>query len=259
MSAFKVSVIEPQPYLEEVGEGPPVLLLHGWRTSSQLWLPIINHLKANFSVLAPDFPSFGQTPPPPAVWGVEQYARWIIDLLDSKGLSKVHVVGHSFGGRVAIKLAARWPQRVEKLVLTSSSGIRPARSPVYRFRVASFKTLRSVANARYIPASLRRWAQARVASSGSDDYRQATGIMRPTFVRIVNEDQRPDLGQIAAPTLLIWGERDDETPLRDGREMERLVPNAGLVVFSAATHYAYLEQSARFCRVLDAFFLAGQA
>jgi pimeloyl-ACP methyl ester carboxylesterase len=248
------AALEPRAHIERAGHGPAILLLHGWGTSAQLWRPVMGPLSASFSVLAPDLPGFGQTANPPAAWGVEDYARWVLALLDLHGLDRVHLVGHSNGGRVAIKLAAWWPERVEKLVLTSSAGIRPARSAAYRLRVASFKALRSLAGADIVPAGARRWAAARVAAGGSEDYRSATGTMRPTFVRIVNEDLRPDLRRIAAPTLLVWGDRDDATPLSDGQEMERLVADAGLVVFPGATHYAYLEQPARFCRVLEAFF-----
>lgn len=250
-----MTAIEPQPHVEEGGSGPPVLLLHGWGASSELWRPIMDHLSGGYSVLAPDLPGFGRTPGPPEGWDVARYARWVLALLDSRGLARVHVVGHSFGGRVAIKLAALWPERVDRLVLTSSAGIRPARSAAYRLRVASFKVMKSLAGAP-LPSGVRRRAAARVAASGSEDYRSATGTMRPTFVMVVNEDLRPDLRRITAPTLLVWGDRDGETPLRDGREMEATIPDAGLVVFEGAGHYAYLEQQWRFCKVLDAF-LAG--
>jgi pimeloyl-ACP methyl ester carboxylesterase len=251
--------VEPHPHVEEVGQGPAVLLLHGWGASSELWRTVAGHLADRFSTLAPDFPGFGRTAQPPAAWSVEDYAVWTLALLDRRGLDRVHVVGHSFGGRVAIKMASRWPERVERLVLTASAGIRPARSPMYHARVAAFKATRRLAGAPVVPAAARRWAAARVAASGSEDYRSATGTLVPTFVRVVNEDLRPDLRRIASPTLLVWGDRDDSTPLRDAREMERLVADAGLVVFPGAGHYAFLEQSARFCRVLDAFLPDGAA
>ena len=77
--------------------------------------------------------------------------------------------------------------------------------------------------------------------------------MRGTLVRIVNEDLRSLLPHLDLPVLLIWGDQDTETPIADGRLMERLIPDAGLVVFEGAGHYAYLEQAARFCRIVDVF------
>jgi pimeloyl-ACP methyl ester carboxylesterase len=81
--------------------------------------------------------------------------------------------------------------------------------------------------------------------------------MRATLVRLVNEDLRPLMPHIAAPTLLVWGDRDAETPVADAREMERLIPDSGVAVFEHAGHYAYLEQAERFCRVVDVFLAEG--
>jgi pimeloyl-ACP methyl ester carboxylesterase len=101
---------------------------------------------------------------------------------------------------------------------------------------------------------VREWAAAQVAKRGSADYQQASGTVRQSLVRVVNEDLRGLLPHIAAPTLLIWGENDADTPLSDGKMMERLIPDAGLVVFEGAGHYAYLEQPVRFCRIIETFF-----
>ncbi|MBF6591463.1 MAG: alpha/beta fold hydrolase, partial [Ktedonobacterales bacterium] len=179
---------------------------------------------------------------------------WVVDLLDSLKLPRVHIIGHSFGGRVAITLASQWPERVAKLVLTDAAGIRPKRTWRDHARVRSFKALRWLAHMPLTPPPLRRWATAAVARRGSPDYQQASGTVRASFVRVVNEDLRPLLPRIAAPTLLIWGDRDEDTPLADARLMERMIPDAGLVVFEGAGHYAYLEQSARFCHIVKTFF-----
>jgi pimeloyl-ACP methyl ester carboxylesterase len=90
-------------------------------------------------------------------------------------------------------------------------------------------------------------------TSGSEDYRNATPVMRDTLVRLVNEDLRHLLPNIKQPTLLIWGENDDSTPLSDGKAMEKLLPDGGLVVVKGAGHYCYLEQPSFVYRVLDSF------
>jgi pimeloyl-ACP methyl ester carboxylesterase len=174
--------------------------------------------------------------------------------MDWLGVERANLVGHSFGGRVAIKLAALHPERVARLVLTDAAGIRPQRDWRYHARVRSFKAMRSLAQWRYTPQSLREWAGAQVARQGSPDYKAASGTVRGSFVRVVNEDLRAHLPGIKAPTLLIWGDRDEDTPLADAQLMERLIPDAGLVVFEGAGHYAYLEQSGRFCVIVKQFF-----
>lgn len=246
--------LSPAPHLERQGTGFPVLLLHGWGTSSQLFQATIASLRGEFDVLAPDLPGFGATPPPPEPWSVQEYAVWVVALLDSLGIERAHVVGHSNGGRIAIRLAHQWPERVEKVVLTDSAGIRPPRTWRYYLRVRAFKVLRWAGKSAAVPRPIRAWAAARAAQSGSTDYQQASGVMRSTLVRLVNEDLRDELPHIQAPTLLIWGERDEDTPLAGGQLMEREIPDAGLVVFEGAGHFAYLEQSARFCHIVKTFF-----
>jgi pimeloyl-ACP methyl ester carboxylesterase len=202
---------------------------------------------------------------------VREYTAWLVALLDELGIERAHFVGHSFGGRVGIVLANEHPERVAKLVLTDSAGIRPRRTLAYYLKVYSYKLLRVLAQrpsstsdssssppslplSGLIPKPVREWAAAQVAKRGSADYQQASGTVRQSLVRVVNEDLRGLLPHIAAPTLLIWGENDADTPLSDGKMMERLIPDAGLVVFEGAGHYAYLEQPVRFCRIIETFF-----
>jgi pimeloyl-ACP methyl ester carboxylesterase len=124
---------------------------------------------------------------------------------------------------------------------------------MYRWRVATFKMLRAASNWLWLPAAVRDIAQRRAASRGSTDYRAASGTLRASMVRLVNADLRPQLSRLATSTLLIWGARDQETPLSDARDMERLIPDAGLVVFEGSGHFAYAEEPERFCRIVDVF------
>jgi pimeloyl-ACP methyl ester carboxylesterase len=100
---------------------------------------------------------------------------------------------------------------------------------------------------------VREAAQRRASLRGSADYREASGTVRDSMVRLVNADLRPRLAQLRAPTLLIWGERDEETPVHDAHVMERLIPDAGLVVFEGCGHFAYAEQPDRFGHIVDVF------
>jgi pimeloyl-ACP methyl ester carboxylesterase len=243
----------PRPHVIRRGSGALVLLLHGWGSSADLFARTIDGLEDSFDLIAPDFPGFGATDAPPAPWAVGDYMAWVVALMDELGIQRVSVIGHSFGGRVGIKLAALHPERVEKLVLTDAAGIRPKRTLGYHVRVRAFKAARWLSQQKLAPEPLRSWAVARVATSGSPDYQTASGTVRGSFVRVVNEDLREYLPRIQAPTLLIWGDRDEETPLADAQFMERQIPDAGLVVFNGAGHYAYLEQAARFNVIVKTF------
>jgi pimeloyl-ACP methyl ester carboxylesterase len=246
------TVEEPAAAVIDEGSGPPLLLLHGWGASKELMAPLAERLHG-YRIVAPDLPGFGATPPPHEAWGVDDYAAWVIALLDRLGIERAHIVGHSNGGRVAIALATAHPERVGRLVLTDSAGIRPHHGLRYRWRVATFKLLRAASLWRWVPPAIRDIAQRRAALRGSTDYRAASGTLRASMVRLVNADLRPQLARLTTSTLLIWGARDQETPLSDARVMERLIPDAGLVVFEGSGHFAYAEEPDRFCRIVDVF------
>jgi UDP-N-acetylmuramoyl-tripeptide--D-alanyl-D-alanine ligase len=227
----------------------PVVVLHGWGASSAAVWSIRRCLEGEYRVVAPDLPGFGASDPPPDAWGSEEYAALVRVLLAERGIRRATFIGHSFGGKLALVLAATTPELVERLVVVNSAGIRPRRGPTYRARVAAFKAARWAGQALPLRAPLQEWFGRRF---GSEDYRQA-GVLRGTLVRVVNEDLRSLLPRVGAPTLLIWGERDDATPLSDGQLMERLIPDAGLVIFPGAGHFAYADDPGRFCRVVSHF------
>jgi pimeloyl-ACP methyl ester carboxylesterase len=222
-----------------------LVVLHGWGVSLDAVAPIQTALAAERHVLAFDLPGFGQSDPPAAVWGSSDYAEVVKRALHSLSLGQIDLVGHSFGGKVAILLASCWPKLVRRLVLVNSAGIRPTRSPIYAGRVLTFKAARRLAGR--LPGA--GWLSQRL---GSADYRVA-GPLRSTLVRVVNEDLRPLLPRITAPTLLVWGDQDRETPPSDAAIMEREIPDAGLVVFHGAGHYSYADDQPRFCRVVSNF------
>ena len=239
-----------------VGTGPEVLVLHGWGASIEAVQSIIAGLAPTCAVHAADLPGFGQTGPPPEPWGVQQYSAWTEALIAALGLRRPSIVGHSHGGRTAIHLAAHHPELVDKLVLVDAAGIRARRTLRWYRRVAMAKLAKHVLRRLGPPG--RALAQRVVGRAASADYATSAPVMRPTFVRLVNEDLTPLLGEIRAPTLLIWGEHDDSTPVSDGQTMERLIPDAGLVVFEGAGHFAYADQPQRFTRVAAHFLTGGR-
>jgi pimeloyl-ACP methyl ester carboxylesterase len=248
---------QPAAAVVDEGTGTALLLLHGWGATKELMAPVSQRM-GGYRVIAPDLPGFGATPPPPQAWGADEYAAWVIALLDRLGVGRAHIVGHSNGGRVAIALAAAHPERVLRLVLTDSAGIRPRHGPAHRWRVRTFKLLRAASRAGWLPGRVREAPGRRAAARGSADYQATFGTLRASMVRLVNGDMRAQLSQLRASTLLIWGERDQDTPLSDARTMERLIPDSGVVVFEGCGHFAYAEQPDRFARIVDVF-LRGDA
>ena len=248
-STRTVEVAGHRTRLLEVGAGDPVVVLHGWGGRIESMAPALRCLAQAWRVLALDLPGFGESPVPPGAWGTADHAEYVVDLLAHLGVEQAHFVGHSFGAKTSLYIAATHGGVVDKLVLAASSGLR--RSPGARVRLRRGAS-RAARAAGRLGSPGRRIKHAVYERIASDDYREA-GALRPMLVRVTNEDLSHLLPRIGAPTLLVWGTVDAAVPLRHGEIMERLIPDAGLVRFEGAGHFAYLEEPERFCRVVRHF------
>ena len=225
---------------------PVLLFLHGWGAPAETYRLLLDHLAAYCRVIAPDLPGFGGSAEPQSPWCVDDYVDWTLAFARALQLDEVILVNHSFGGRISIKLLARRPVplTVKKAVFMDAAGIRPKRTAKYYIKVFSYKLAK-----RLLPG----YAAKVRGKVGSADYRNASDLMRQTMVRCINEDLTHLLAKNEASTLLIWGEADTATPLRDGKLMEKLIPDAGLVTLAGAGHFAFAEQWGLCSRVLDSF------
>lgn len=249
---FEYSAGEPRKlYYLEGGTGYPVLLLHGWGCSSETMQPIFRHLAANFHVYNFDLPGFGMSDEPPAAWDTNDYAALLADFIKQNCPHPPVLIGHSFGGRLALRLAAQGiPQ---KLILTGCAGLPPHRGLDYYAKVYSYKTAKKLLSLPGLSAKKEQLLQNARAKSGSADYQQASDTMRAVFVKTVNEDQTANLPKVTVPTILFWGENDTATPLSDGQTMEKQMKNAALIVKKGGTHFAFLEFLAEFLAITDSF------
>ncbi|MGQ9889775.1 MAG: alpha/beta fold hydrolase [Aggregatilineales bacterium] len=242
-----------------LGSGRLVVMLHGWRANMQCVEPLARRLSPlGYRVYTLDLPGFGATPPPPVPWSVHDYARFVLAFFDHHELDRVFLFGHSFGGRLGLVLGADHPSRLIKIALSNSAGVRKPPSRADRLRRSLYRaTYRATlstpraARLRRLAERLSDWYRNRY---GSADYRAAQGVMRETFVRVVSEDLLPYAARVSVPTLLFWGDRDDVTPLWQGRLLEQTIPDAGLVLWEGAGHYSYLDRLGDTARVMDHFF-----
>ncbi|MEO0563356.1 MAG: alpha/beta hydrolase [Chloroflexota bacterium] len=234
-----------------VGDGEPVLLMHGWGANIGLLWPLAEELaNEGYRVYAPDLPGFGGTQLPPEPWGVHEYAAFVLDYIADQGIEKPFLFGHSFGGRVSIVLGAQHADKFTKIVLCDAAGVKPP-TPWYRaLPVALYRMVEGTVGEVPIVQNLRDQYR---ASVGSMDYNDA-GELRETFLRVIAEDLRPLAPKITLPTLLIWGANDEDTPLWQAKALENDIPDAGLVVFENAGHYSYLDALPNAVRVMDYFF-----
>lgn len=226
----------------QYGEGQDIVLLHGWGQNIEMMRPIGDNFQDRFRITILDFPGFGESDEPKSAWTIEDYELMLEEFLKKVNVKKPIVIGHSFGGRVAIRYCARNP--IEKLVLFGSPCIRIQEE--LSIGVKILKKLKQLPGLNGIGEYMKKFI-------GSRDYKAASPIMRQTLVNVVNEDLSKYAREIEEPTLLIWGEQDTEAPLNDAKQLEKLMIDAALIVLPG-THYAYLENLPRVVTILDNFF-----
>lgn len=211
------SLVNGSLFAEAVGVGQPrVLALHGWgRRGSDF-----SHSLAAIGALAMDLPGFGATPPPQTAIGARDYARLLLPVLDEFNRPPL-LVGHSFGGRVAVCLAAEHPDRVLGTLVTGAPLLRlgPAKKPPAIYGVArALNRYGVVTNATFEAMKRKR---------GSSDYRAATGVMRDILVTVVNEEYRDELSRLTGPIHFLWGAEDREVPVAVAEEAAAIVNASG--------------------------------
>lgn len=235
------------------GEGYPVLLLHGWGSSFDVYKGIINILKNRYKVFALNFPGCGKSSTMQNPWNLDDYCNLVIKFINTFGIENPIMFGHSHGGRVTLKMAAEGMVSPPKIILLDSAGLIPKKSFRQKCRAKSFKAIKTVLTLPVIKnysASLLDKAR---KYYGSADYNAAPLVLRQTLVSLVNTDLRDIIGSIACPTLLIWGENDTATPLSDAKIIESKIKDCGLCVIKGTGHYSFCERPFEAHAIINSF------
>ncbi len=219
------------------GEGNDVVFLHGWGSDASAFLFVADGLADRFRVTLLDFAGFGKSGPPDFAYGVADYATEVLAALGALGINRASFVGHSFGGRVCLELAANHCDAVRSLVLVDSAGLKPRRRLKYYVKVCLHKLL-------------RRFGAKGLA--GSEDYRVLSPLMKEVFKKVVNYDQTPLLSHIFCPTAIFWGKDDRETPPYMARKLRNGVRDSALFMLEGG-HFAFAQDRADFMTILRAF------
>lgn len=238
----------------ESGEGTLVVLLHGWGSGIKPFDALIAQVEKGYKVVALDMPGFGLSDEPKEPWDVSRYVKLVKEFISGFSAEKVILLGHSFGGRVIIKMMnEELPFSVEKIILVDSAGVKPEATTKQKINTYTYKTGRKIMETapmrKLFPDAVENMRNSR----GSEDYRAASPMMRQTLVKVVNEDLTEYMPAIKVPVLLIWGEHDTATPLADAKIMEKLMPAAGLATIPNAGHYSFLDQPYTFHKIIASF------
>lgn len=240
---------------EVMGEGKPLLLLHGWGACINAMAPIWMFFKEKYKVYILDFPGeSGKSEIPEKPWGVPEYSELVRSFMTKLNIEKPDVIAHSFGGRVAIYLSSRYKNLFNKIVLTDAAGIKPKTTLKKWMKKMLFKCGKSAIKT-FTFGEKRNTLMIKYRDKhSSTDYKALkSDVMKETFKKVISLDLSDKLKDITNPTLLVWGENDTDTPLYMAEKMKKEISDCGLVVLKGAGHFSYIDNSSEYNIIVDTF------
>jgi pimeloyl-ACP methyl ester carboxylesterase len=232
----KIKVKNLDTFYTVIGEGKPLLILHGWGSKGQRWQGVAEILsKRGFNVIIPDLPGFGESEEPDFIWGLDEYSSFINEFAKTLNLNNFNLLGHSFGGALAARYVLKFPGKADKLFLVGAACIREK-----SFKKNLSKALRIF---KAVPLAKKFFYKYLVKS----DYPQVEGIMREIYLKVIKEDLSNELDKINVSTTIIWGEKDDITPLRLGKIINSKIKGSKLVIIPGQGHALQLTVPEELC------------
>lgn len=214
----------------------PIVLLHGWGSEGKFSLLIDRFKKNGYTVYAPEFSGFGNTQMPERPLFLSDYATYLRNYLSVHKIEKPILVGHSFGGRVAIRYEEIYPNSTSAVILTGTPGFSPVRRTKYIVSLIIAKignAILSIPPFFLMKDTIRKFYYYVV---GARDYYRAKGVMRQTFKNIVQEDLVRSMRSLRVPCALIWGENDAIVPVWVAKKMRDVIPHCQLYIIPESDH-----------------------
>ena len=238
-------------HYERAGKGPIVVILPGWADTSRSWLAMQKELSGSYDVVVLDIPGFGGSQAPNIAWSLDDYTDFISHFLEKTGSTDLYaVIGHSNGGAMAIRGIGSAKFAPRKLVLLASAGIRAGQSGrrgLLKIVAKAGKVLSTP-----LPATLKSRLRARLYHTVGSDMLVA-GHMQETFKKVVADDVQAEAVRVTVPTLLIYGDSDNDTPLKYGEAFHRLIKGSTLEVIPGAGHFLHTENASQVGRIAKEF------
>ena len=233
----------------------PIVILYGWGSSSQSFQLIKEILaRKGFLVYVPDLPGFGKAQPPPQAWTVDDYTDFVWQFIQSQKIDRFYLFGHSFGGRVGIKFAIKYPEKLAGLILCDAAGVTPRpkiKTLMFRFLSEIGNRIFSISFLKIFRPLARKFVY--FLARERDYYFLKNKTMKETFRKIIEEDLTPFLSQIQVRSLIIWGEKDKMTPINDAYKINRGIPNSQLKILENIGHSPYLEAPEILAEIIEKF------
>jgi pimeloyl-ACP methyl ester carboxylesterase len=230
------------------GTNKTLLFLHGWRSEAAVWNDIMEQMEGEGAyMVALDLPGFGKSQVPMQPFTVEDYCSIVESFIHKLGLKNVVVIGHSFGGRIGIKLAATRPGLMQRLVLVDSAGF-----VMNNAQESGIGVLAKLVKPLFTPAFMQALRKRIYKTIGAEDYVATPGLQK-TFVNVISEDLSHHLKDIHCPTLLLWGANDADTPVEFGERMKQGIAGSELTLLPNAGHFSFVDQPQKFVQLLTRF------
>lgn len=235
----QISIKNIQTNYKIFGKGKPFLILHGWGSKSDKWQKVAELLiQKDIQVIIPDLPGFGKSEEPKTTWSLDNYVEWLKEFSDTipELKNSFYLLGHSFGGSLAAKFTIKYNQKVEKLFLVAASCIRiatPSKKIIYNFsrivKIFYFFPYYELFRKYFYKIFLKR-----------SDYPYISGIMKEIYLRVIKEDLSQKLSSLKIPTIILWGGKDDLTPIEHANIIHKKIHNSKLIVIPGANHNLHI-------------------
>ncbi|MFA5368574.1 MAG: alpha/beta hydrolase [Candidatus Paceibacterota bacterium] len=247
----KISVNEIDVNYIEVGQGEALVILHGWGANISYWSSVIKNLANDYKVIALDLPGFGATSTPETIWSSKEYIDFLLNFFEKINLDNFNIIGHSFGGALALKLAIEHQEKVKKIILCDPAVIRGERLSL-RQKISKFIADLAPNYLKKLPFyGFAEKAVYRLA--GVSDYYKANPIMREIFKKVISEDMTHLASRLKKPCLLVWGENDKATPLSDAFTLKDLIVDSDLKIIKGVGHNPYRKEPEQFIKAVSDF------
>ena len=228
-------------YYEKYGTKPnTILILPGWGNTRETFYNLINHFKEKYTIYILDYPGLGKSPIPNKSLTIYDYTELIIEFIKTLNIVNPIIIAHSFGGRITSLLTGYYKYKIDKLILIDVAGLKNKKTFKKKLKEKIYKLKRKLI--KLLPKRKQNYYEQKLFKKyASADYKALPPTMHQTFKNIINEDLTSYFKNITNETLLLWGEKDQDTPLKDGIKLTKLIKNSALIIFKNATHYSYLQ------------------
>lgn len=240
-------------YYEKHGTGKEnILILPGWGNTRNTFYNIINNLKKDYTIYIIDYPGFGNSPVLNKELNIYDYAFLINSFIKKLNIANPIIIAHSFGGRITAILEGYYQIKFKKIVLIDVAGIKRRKKLKQFIKEKVYKLLKKCT---YLLPKIKqeKYRQKLLLHFASTDYKSIPQSMQKTFQNIIKEDLKKHYKKINTETLIIWGENDIDTPLKDGILIKRLIKNSEIIVYKNSNHFAYLNYPDLTNRILSSF------